>query len=45
MTDEQGRQYKKVFINEPETFHLTSEKAKALTYFVDKDNLSTNCIV
>ena len=46
MVDEQGRQFKfkKEYINEPQTIHLTSEKAKALTYFIDKDNLSTNSI-
>ena len=44
MTDEQGRKFKKVYIDETETIHLTSEKAKALTYFIDKDNLSTNSI-
>ena len=44
MVDELGRKFKMVPINEPETIHLTSEKAKALIYFTDKDNLTTNSV-
>ena len=43
MTDEQGQTWKWTKVN-PETIHLTSEKAKALTYFTDKDNLTTKSI-
>ena len=44
MIDEQGRKFKMTPVNETETIHLTSEKAKALTYFTDKDNLTTNSV-
>ena len=44
MIDEQGRKFKMIPVNETETIHLTSEKAKALIYFTDKDNLTTNSV-
>ena len=31
MVDDQGNKWKLTKVNEPETIHLTSEKAKALT--------------
>ena len=42
MVDVRGDKWKKV--DDSETIHLTSEKDKALTYFADKDNLTTRSI-
>ena len=44
MIDEQGRKFKMTPVEDPEIIHFTSEKAEALTYFTDKDNLSTNSV-
>lgn len=42
MIDEQGKKWKQIY--DPETIHLTSEKDMKLTYFADKDNLSTRTV-
>ena len=44
MVDEQGRKFIMKPLEDPAVIHLTSEKAKALTYFTDKDNLTTNTV-
>ena len=44
MVDEQGRKFLMTPVEDPTLIHLTSEKAKALTYFTDKDNLTTKSV-
>ena len=44
MIDEHGGKWKMTKMSDTEVIHLTSEKAKALTYFTDKDNLTTNTV-
>ena len=42
MIDEQGKKWKQIY--DPETIHLTSGKDMKLTYFADKDNLTTRTV-
>ena len=44
MIDEQGKKFVITPVNEPEVIHFTNEKAKELTYFSGKDNLTTNSV-
>ena len=44
MVDEQGCKFIMKPVEDPTIIHLTSEKAKALTYFADKDNLTTKTV-
>ena len=42
MIGEQGKKWKQIY--DPETIHLTSEKDMKLTYFADKDKLTTRTV-